>query len=192
MELTRESVLKAIAENDTVAVSALIKLYARQTADEQASQATGHDNGVGFNGTDAPFLSSLAEQAIARRADRKAGRIPSHYTDLSPRQIAALRKAITKYGRQLLEIAQETQAAKAARLDGAPIAPPQSAVSVNYNPLNLPNAIVEIPGGYRFKTAREYYAEGIRLSLPVQGLNGLDRSVTEPLSEFEELVGVGA
>lgn len=192
MELTRETVLQAIAQNDKAAVNALIKLYARQTADEQHARVTGHDNGVGFNGTDAPFLSSLAEQAIARRAERKAGRIPAHWTDLSPRQISALRKALPKYGRQLLQIAEETQAAKAERASLAPQTVATDSVPSAPNPFtaNLPSGYVEIPGGWRAKTAKDFYNEGYRLNLTVDKEALMARN--RPISEFEELIGVGA
>jgi hypothetical protein len=189
MELTRETVLQAIETSDQSAVNALIKLYARQTADEQQSQATRHDNGVGFNGTDSAFLSSLAEQAIARRADRKAGKIPAHWTDLSPRQMTALRKAIKKYAGQLLQIAEDTQAANAAK---RAMAPTQSAPTApTAQPLAyLPSGYIATETGWRVKTARDFYAEGCRLDLTVDKAALMARN--RPISEFEEVIGVGA
>lgn len=72
-------------------------IYAYQTADEQASEETKHHNGVGFNGADANFLTSLAKQVENGRT-------------LSPKQIAAARRAMPKYAAQLVRIAQEASA----------------------------------------------------------------------------------
>lgn len=40
---------------------AIIKLFERQTSDEQTSEETNHHNNVGFNGIDAKILSSFAK-----------------------------------------------------------------------------------------------------------------------------------
>jgi hypothetical protein len=68
---------------------ALTALYARQTGDEQTAGATTHLNGAGFNATDSAFASSLARQIETRRT-------------LSARQLAAARRLLPKYARQLL------------------------------------------------------------------------------------------
>ena len=57
-----EYVKVQLSTNPAWAQRAIVKLWERQTADEQAAQTTGHDNGIGFNGTDAFILSSFAEQ----------------------------------------------------------------------------------------------------------------------------------
>lgn len=182
MEVTRETVLNAVETNDSACVNALIKLYARQTADEQQSERTSHDNGVGFNGTDGHFLSSLAKQAIDRRRARNAGEVPSHWTDLSPKQIGAARKCMKKYARQLLEIAQETQAENTARRQAradlptvAPVAPvvASEAPSVPSVTDRLPSGLVAVPGGYRWKTSKEFYQEGTMLNLSSPGKKAL-------------------
>lgn len=118
MEVTREQVLAKIQSDDKYAVTMLIKLYERQTADEQDGQRTEEKNGQGFNADDAGFLSSLAQQAIRRREERRDGQIPQHWTDLSPRQMECLRKSIRKYARQMTEITNAKLAANAA-LDAA-------------------------------------------------------------------------
>lgn len=100
---------------NTACVSGLIELYHRQTADEKDASTTVHENGMGFNGADAYFLSSLAAQAIERRRARAAGEVPAHWTDLSPKQLACLRKNIAKYVGQLVDIAEEKAAARAAK-----------------------------------------------------------------------------
>lgn len=76
---------------------AIILLHDRQTADERARQATAHHNSRGFNGTDAPILSSFADRIRSGRS-------------LTDRQLAVVRKArrggfsmLAKYHRQILE-----------------------------------------------------------------------------------------
>jgi hypothetical protein len=77
----------------------LLRIYAEQTLDEQATGTTHASNGVGFNGVDAEILSSFAEQLIKR--DWPSGR------DLSEKQIALLRKKLPKYAKQLAMFANE-------------------------------------------------------------------------------------
>lgn len=78
-----------IDSDDGWAVGALLRLYEFQTADEQAMGSTVHDNGLGFNGLDAPILSSMAEFYKGKGF-------------LTPRQLATVRKMICKYINQLL------------------------------------------------------------------------------------------
>jgi hypothetical protein len=78
-----------LSTNPAWAQRAIVKLWQRQTADEQASQNTGHDNGVGFNGTDAFILSSFAEQINKGRT-------------LSPKQLTIAFKKLPKYSRQII------------------------------------------------------------------------------------------
>ena len=78
-----------LSTNPAWAQRAIVKLWQRQTADEQAAQNTGHDNGVGFNGTDAFILSSFAEQINKGRT-------------LSPKQLAIAFKKLPKYSRQII------------------------------------------------------------------------------------------
>lgn len=104
---------------DRAATSALISLYERQTEDEQESQGTRYRNGVGFNGTDAAFLSSLAEQAIENRGREKAGLLGSRRV-LTDKQVYCVRKCIGKYSGQLLEIAAEKAAARARAKESGP------------------------------------------------------------------------
>jgi hypothetical protein len=84
-----------LSTNPAWATRAIVKLWQRQTADEQASQSTGHDNGVGFNGTDAFILSSFAEQINKGRT-------------LSPKQLAIAFRKLPKYSKQIIsEISDE-------------------------------------------------------------------------------------
>lgn len=96
--------LITILNTSTLALNhALVELYALQTADEQASALTRHSNGVGFNATDADFLTSLARRVTAGQP-------------LTDRQRIAARRAIVKYTRQLLALPVDW-AAFAAPLD---------------------------------------------------------------------------
>lgn len=75
--------------------AALTTLYAHQTADEQDSKQTSDHNGEGFNGTDAEFLSSLAEQVEKRRNWQAGAR-------LSVKQYEWAHKKMQKYAAQLV------------------------------------------------------------------------------------------
>jgi hypothetical protein len=93
----RESITALLARNDRAVERALVVLFDRQTADEQASDVTSHQNGIGFSGLDAEIFSSFAKQIQQGRT-------------LSPKQLAIARKAdkngnqrIARYWRQLLE-----------------------------------------------------------------------------------------
>ena len=90
-----------LATNPAWATRAIVKLWQRQTADEQATQSTGQDNGVGFNGTDAFILSSFAEQINKGRT-------------LSPKQLAIAFKKLPKYSKQIIS---EIPAAKLVEME---------------------------------------------------------------------------
>lgn len=89
---TAEEIKNLVQTNDKVLYGALKKLYACQTADEQASGETNHNNGAGFNGVDAPILSSFAEFL------NKTG-------FLTPKQKVIARKKLIKYNNQLTKLA---------------------------------------------------------------------------------------
>lgn len=80
-------VRQQLAADPAWAAYALLAVYARQTANEQQAEQTEEDNGVGFTGTDAEFLTSLAKQV------EKYGR-------LSTKQIALMQKRMAKYASQ--------------------------------------------------------------------------------------------
>lgn len=84
-----EYVKVQLSTNPAWAQRAIVKLWQRQTSDEQAAQTTGHNNGVGFNGTDAMILSSFAEQINKGRT-------------LSPKQLTIAFKKLPKYSRQII------------------------------------------------------------------------------------------
>ena len=72
-------------------LKALVAIFNKQTADEQMVHETKHDNGVGFTGSDAKFLTSLAAQY-----QRKGF--------LSPKQTKCLSRSMPKYAGQLVKI----------------------------------------------------------------------------------------
>ena len=78
-----------LATSDAWALKALLRIYAEQTNAEKAASTTSEDNGVGFTGLDAAFLTSLAKQYGVRGS-------------LSPKQMVFLHKKIVKYAGQLL------------------------------------------------------------------------------------------
>lgn len=89
---TEDEIKELIQTNDIVLYGALKKLYACQTADEQISHETHEVNGMGFNGVDAPILSSMAEFL------EKTG-------FLTPKQKIICRKKLIKYNKQLTKLA---------------------------------------------------------------------------------------
>ena len=90
--VTVEIIRELLRTNDRAVVRAIWVLYERQTPTERASRETIDANGEGFNAYDANFLTSLARQADERGT-------------LSPKQIAAGRRAVMKYAGQLANIA---------------------------------------------------------------------------------------
>ena len=89
---TEEEIKSLIQSNDEVLYGALKKLYSEQTADEQRAGETTHNNGVGFNGADSKFLSSVSEFLI-------------HRGFLTDKQKVVTRKKLVKYNRQLTKLA---------------------------------------------------------------------------------------
>ena len=89
---TMDEIANLIQNNDTVLYRALNKLFECQTEDEKNSYDTHESNGVGFNGVDAPILTSFAEFYRQRGY-------------LSDKQKAIARKKLVKYKRQLTNLA---------------------------------------------------------------------------------------
>ena len=75
---------------------ALIRIYDNQTADEQNSGVTVHDNGVGFTGCDANILTSFAEGL-------------KKYGNLTVKQMALLHLKIGKYAKQIYEMTDDAK-----------------------------------------------------------------------------------
>lgn len=89
---TEEEIKTLIQTNDKVLYRALIRLYECQTEDEQSCGATNHTNGQGFNGVDAPILTSFAK-------------FLTEYGRLSPKQKEICRRKLIKYNKQLTRLA---------------------------------------------------------------------------------------
>ena len=89
---TKDQIKEMLATRDIAVAKGVLAIYAYQTAVEQAAESTNQDNGVGFNGADAPILSSFAKQLQAGRT-------------LSVKQLAIARRRILKYAGQLCKIA---------------------------------------------------------------------------------------
>lgn len=89
---TVEEIENYLETNDKVLYGALKALYNCQTADEKSVGSATYQNGVGFNGCDAGFLTSCAEFLI------KVGY-------LTPKQKVICRKKLKKYRKQLTKLA---------------------------------------------------------------------------------------
>lgn len=89
---TLEEIKNRLETSDAMVERSLLKLYERQTSDEQEMKTTRWLNGRGFNSKDVKFASGLAKIVEEKR-------------HLSPKQIAAVRKMLWKYSGQLLRIA---------------------------------------------------------------------------------------
>ena len=96
-KITLEFVRAQLRSNKAWAIKALVKIFKEnQTSQEQAVEATTVDNGIGFTGVDANFLSSLAKQYIERGA-------------LSDTQIKCLFRMMPKYSRQVFEFSDKSR-----------------------------------------------------------------------------------
>lgn len=91
---TKEEIKNLIQTNDKMVIRSLIQLYNRQTADEQIVHEAAYQNGIGFNGVDAPILSSFVEFYKERNF-------------LTAKQINIARKKLVKYSGQLEKIANK-------------------------------------------------------------------------------------
>lgn len=91
-QFTKDFVRNKICTDRRWTERAIIALYNRQTLDEQVTMSTRVHNNQGFNGVDAEYFSSLAEQLNKGR-------------HLSDRQLASAQRSIGKYAGQLARIA---------------------------------------------------------------------------------------
>lgn len=86
----KDRIQTLIEDKDIAVYTAMMRIYDKQTADEQKYQDTHLYNSVGFTGVDANIMSSFAESY------KKFGR-------LTPKQMAIARKKMKKYWKQLLQ-----------------------------------------------------------------------------------------
>lgn len=97
---TEPTIFQLLKTNDRAVARGMVAIWQRQTAGEQGARATWVQNGVGFSASDAKRGSAWAARFL--RGDK-----------LDIGEMAAARKLILKYRRQLLAIALENEAAKA-------------------------------------------------------------------------------
>ena len=60
----KENIKVLLETNAKFLERAIVKVYEKQTQDEQQTQSTNHNNNVGFNSSDSFILSSFAQQII--------------------------------------------------------------------------------------------------------------------------------
>lgn len=90
---SKSDILNLLDQNDRAVERAIIAIWARQTESEKLNRHTAEKNHIGFSAFDAEFLTSLAERLVWKGLR------------LSPKQIAAGRRAIRKYAGQLADMA---------------------------------------------------------------------------------------
>lgn len=112
---TTDEIVNMLKTSNYAVERAILAIYERQTADEQAAQKTDKNNGVGFSGFDAKIFSSFAQQIMANKYNKGNG------LRLSPKQFEVARKLdkngnmkIGRYAKQLAGIANANTAAQAA------------------------------------------------------------------------------
>jgi hypothetical protein len=86
-----------LGSNKVWALKALVRIFQEnQTDDEQINQTTTHDNGIGFSGCDAEFLSSLAKQYLQRGS-------------LSDKQMSFVFRKMPKYAGQVIKMSDQSK-----------------------------------------------------------------------------------
>lgn len=93
-KLKTEYVRSKLATSTAWAMRCLTVVYGNQTADEKCFGVAKHDNNIGFTGTDAEFMSSLALQYEKRGS-------------LSPKQMGFVMKRMKKYHKQVIAVIDE-------------------------------------------------------------------------------------
>lgn len=89
---TAEEIINLIEKNNTFVERCIVKIYERQTADEQETFNTNHNNGIGFSGADAGKMTYYAKYILTGR-------------HLTGEHLETAKQRIKKYKKQLLEIA---------------------------------------------------------------------------------------
>ena len=93
---TKEDIRKVLQTDDKAVARGVVAIFNLQTEDEQNVGKTSVKNGVGFNGVDANFMSSIAQFYMRRNF-------------LSPKQVEFARKKLLKYSNQLAMLANENE-----------------------------------------------------------------------------------
>jgi hypothetical protein len=109
--ITMDHIVSVLNRRDEVGrkavTMAIVRIYQRQTADEQRAGNTRHTNGIGFNAFDAKSGSYMARWALATY--NRTGKVRL----FTGSYVHRARKMALKYKKQLLAIARENQEAKA-------------------------------------------------------------------------------
>jgi hypothetical protein len=107
--VTPDTIRDLLNRSNAAVERALIVLYARQTADEQATETARYQNGRGFSAVDAEILSSFACQVQAKVGQTSSylGRERKLGECLSPKQMDIARRKVVRYVKQLAEAAEE-------------------------------------------------------------------------------------
>lgn len=87
-----DEIKNLLQTNDQFVMRSVVKIYEKQTEDEKEHDGTSHNNGIGYNGTDAFIMSRFAKFYIERGY-------------LSVKQLDIAKKKIQKYAKQLTKIA---------------------------------------------------------------------------------------
>ena len=87
----KEFVKQMLGTDKKWAIRGLLKIYSRQTEDEQNAGYTQRLNSIGFSGVDGEILSSFAVHVIAGR-------------NLSEKQMCVLFKKMPKYWLQIISL----------------------------------------------------------------------------------------
>jgi hypothetical protein len=109
-QITMDQIVSTLNRTDEVGrkaiTMAIVRIYQRQTADEQHARATHYTNGIGFNAFDAKTGTYMAKWSLSTY--NKTGRMRM----LTGSWLLKARKMALKYRKQLLEIARENQRVK--------------------------------------------------------------------------------
>jgi hypothetical protein len=104
IKMRNQFVRNKIATDNKWLFRAIEVIFSRQTADEQATDTTRHENGIGFNGVDAEIMSSFARQIIRWKRGEVKYNCP-----LSPKQLTIAKKKMPKYASQIIEVSNSEQ-----------------------------------------------------------------------------------
>lgn len=96
---TKEEIRDMLVKSDRALIRGLMTIHGYQTPEEQQAGVTVEDNGMGFNGVDAEFLTQMAITY-------------THYKRLTDKQIEWTRKKMLKYSGQLAAHANRTNPKK--------------------------------------------------------------------------------
>jgi hypothetical protein len=91
---TKEEIKTSLANDPRWIERGLIVLYERQTMDEQETEETRHENGVGFNSSDARYLTYCSKFVLSGQ-------------HLSGKHLEKVKRMLPKYWKQILTLIQE-------------------------------------------------------------------------------------